>query len=191
MDDLWSALIAGTTGLLGAGIGGYFAKSGAIKGAQTAAAAQQHQVVQQQEHEIRQWTRQERKADYDAVVRTYGQFAALLAKFRTALKADQDLVVINTQLDDAYVDLALAADGVHLLGPEEVWDAARRLAAKSREALVAHRDFAEALRTRSDQSADIPWLDLQPGRNASGTALADFSTACRSVLEGLPPGASG
>ncbi|MEU3243330.1 MULTISPECIES: hypothetical protein [unclassified Streptomyces] len=47
MDDLWAALIAGATGLFGAAIGGYFAKSGAIKGAETAAAAQQRQVVQQ------------------------------------------------------------------------------------------------------------------------------------------------
>lgn len=187
VDDLWSALIAGTTGLLGAAIGGYFAKTGAIKGAETAATAQQHQVIQQQEHEIRQWTRQERKADYDGVVRAYGRFAALLSKFRMALKAGQDLDLLNAQLDDAFIDLALAADGVHLLGPEDVWDAARRLQAKSREALVAHRDFAAALGTRSNQSEGIPWHDLQPARNASGTALADFSTACRLVLEGASP----
>ncbi|TXS79489.1 hypothetical protein EAO69_05435 [Streptomyces sp. me109] len=118
------------------------------------------------------------------MIRAYDQFAALLAKFRTALKTGQDLVALNAQLDDAYIDLPLAADGVHLLGPEEVWDAARQLAARSRETLVVHRDIAEVLRTRNDHSLGIPWLDLQPARNASGDALAEFSTACRSVLEG-------
>ncbi|MHC5260842.1 hypothetical protein ACYSUO_23415 [Streptomyces sp. UC4497] len=186
MDDLWPALIAGATGLLGAAIGGYFAKAGAIKGAQTAAAAVQHQVVQQQAHEIRQWTRQERKADYDAVVRAYGQFAALVSKFRMALRDRQDLTALNAQLDEAFIDLALAADGVHLLGPEDVWDAARLLQERSRETLVSHRDFAEMLRTRADPSAAIPWEQLRAEREANGSALADFSTACRRVLEGEP-----
>ncbi|MFD7774295.1 hypothetical protein [Streptomyces sp. NPDC059753] len=184
MDGLWPTLIAGIAGLLGAAIGGYFAKAGAIKGAQTAAAAVQHQVVQQQAHEIRQWTRQERKADYDAVLRAYGYFAALVAKYRMALKAGQDLDLLNTQLDDAYLDLALAAGGVHLLGPVEVWDAARRLEGRSRETLVAHREFAEMLHTRVDHSTAIPWHELQPEREANGAALADFSSACRRVLEG-------
>ncbi|WP_327668102.1 hypothetical protein OHN75_01010 [Streptomyces sp. NBC_00484] len=83
--------------------------------------------AQQQAHKIRQRTRQERKADYGAVVRSYGQFADLESEVRMALRGSQDLTALNAQLDEAFIDLALAADGVHLLGPEYVWDAARLL----------------------------------------------------------------
>ncbi|MET7321490.1 hypothetical protein [Streptomyces sp. NPDC005549] len=182
MDQLWSALIAGVAALLGALVGGYFARAGAISGAEVAARAATQQLAQQQAHEVRHWIRQERKADYEAVMRAYGQFSAHIAKYRIAVGTGQDASAMHSDLDDVFQDLAVAAGALHMLGPQEVWQAADDLRAASLESLRAHREFA-VQRAGAYEFGDIPWGEIEWARAGARRAQGKFAAACRETLE--------
>ncbi|MET8830422.1 hypothetical protein ABZX40_33600 [Streptomyces sp. NPDC004610] len=186
MEQLWPALVAGLAGLIGAALGGYFARSGAITGARTAADAIARQVDQQRANELHHWIRQERRTAYDEVIRAQGVLARHLAAFRSALEHQEPRDTIDEELDAAWASLSLALSRTRLFGPEPVWTAAVRLRDAAHAGLAAHRAFAGRLDSAPPGTAFPGWRELTAPRQGMKDAGAEFFDRCRAALE-IPP----
>ncbi|MEV7283322.1 hypothetical protein AB0O01_01925 [Streptomyces sp. NPDC093252] len=183
MDQLWPAVVAGLAGLVGAALGGYFARSGAVTGARTAADAITRQVDQQRANELQHWIRQERRTAYDEVIRAQGVLARHLAAFRTALEHQEPRGTVDEELNAAWASLSLACSRTRLFGPDPVWTAAVRLREAAHAGLAAHRAFAR----RVDGGGAFPgWGELAAPRQEMKDAGAEFFDRCRTALE-IPP----
>ncbi|MFE6487677.1 hypothetical protein ACFVGN_32750 [Streptomyces sp. NPDC057757] len=183
MDQGWSALIAGLAGLVGAAVGGYFAKAGAVQGAKTAADAVARQVEEQRAHELTQWIRQERRAAFGEVVRAHGELAGRLAALRVAVERGSVVGATGEQVDEAWTLLSLACSGVHLFGPEPVWIAADRVRSTAHECVIAHRPLMTPASDADEGQRVLARHDLARPREEMRSAMSDFSARSREALE--------
>ncbi|MGX1886630.1 hypothetical protein [Streptomyces sp. NPDC055287] len=182
MDQGWSALIAGIAGLLGAVLGGYIAKQGALAGAKATAEATARQVELQGRNELAHWIRQERRAAYGEVVRAYSVLANLLAAYRVAVGRGTALDDLSSQVDDARNALIIACSSTHLFGPEAVWDAAYDMRSTAQEGVLAHRAFAHHSQAGGAPGMQDARRDLSVARDAMRESLVSFSERSRQAL---------
>ncbi|GAA1522288.1 hypothetical protein GCM10009730_32770 [Streptomyces albidochromogenes] len=182
MDQGWSALIAGMAGLVGAVLGGYIAKQGAVAGARATAEATARQVELQGRNELAHWIRQERRAAYGEVVRAYSVLANQLAAYRVAVGRGTALDDLSDQVDDARNALVIACSSTHLFGPEAVWDAAYALRSTAQQGVLAHRAFAHHSQAGSRSGLEDARRDLSGARVAMRESLISFSERCRQAL---------
>ncbi|NUH35288.1 hypothetical protein HUF15_00640 [Streptomyces samsunensis] len=184
MDQGWAAVIAGVVGLLGAGIGGYFAKKGAEVGAKTAADALAHQVERQAANELTHWVRQEQRQAHGEVAHAYGALAKTLADCRIAMNDGRNADDLLAQAAEQRSLLHIACSGTALFGPEAVWAAAQELSQAALETLKAHERLA--FHSRGEGSASLAGVteEMRASRTAVSDSLAAFSTACREAILG-------
>ncbi|MBP8538572.1 hypothetical protein [Streptomyces sp. MK37H] len=184
MDQVWAAAIAGVGALLGAGVGGYFAKKGAEAGAKTAADALAHQVERQATNELAHWVRQEQRQAYGEITHAYGVLAKTLTDCRIAMNDGRNADDLLAQAAEQRSLLHIACSGTALFGPEGVWAAAQELSQAALVTLKAHERVA--FHSRGGGSASLAEVteDMRESRTAVSDSLAAFSTACREAMLG-------
>ncbi|MEU9979513.1 hypothetical protein [Streptomyces sp. NPDC051014] len=171
--------------LVGAVVGGYFAKAGAVQGAKTAADAIVRQVEEQRANELNQWIRTERRVAYGEVVRAHGELASRLAALRVAADRDAFEDLMGERVDEAWTVLSLACSGTHLFGPESVFQAADQVRDATRSCVIEHRAFVAA--TRLDDAVQLlrARQDLEGSRDEMRSTFTEFSVRAREAL-GMP-----
>lgn len=182
MDQGWAAVMAGVAGLLGAGVGGYFAMRGAQAGARTTAEAIAEQVERQAANEHAHWIRQERRQAFREIVAAYSEVAERLVQVRKAISREAPTEALVASAEEACNQLATACGSIAMIATDQVWRAAARLHRAVDESVRAHRELA--LRSTPTGSPSRARLAAQvaTANRSMGDRYKDFSRACYEAL---------